>query len=370
MTPNVTNSELAHATIEDALAITVIICCHNGAARLPCTLAALSKQRLGPNVPWEVIVVDNASTDETASVAYDHWPSHAPAPLRVLREGRLGLNNARECGFEAARYEIVVFVDDDNSLTGDWLETALKLFQSRSEVGAVGGRTVGVFETPPSKWLEAESGNLAVGRPFHKSGPLPRERYLYGAGLCVRKRAWQQLRAQGFRCLGTDRQGTRLTSAGDVELCFALQLAGWTIWYEDSLVLEHHIPTQRCSWSYFRRLFRGHGISSVILDPYYRAFRNVAQTPRERLRTTWWWRLAGSVFMLISRPSHWIKAAFDRNEGSNSVLALEYIIGRVGALIALRNRYDEMFAQVEAACLNKNRAQHLSVLGKADRSDG
>src|SRR5215468_3703384 len=94
--------------------VSVIICCYNSSTRLPDTLSHLGRQNVRPSIPWEVVIVNNASTDNTTVVAHQCWPSDAPTVLRVVYEPRLGLSHARSRGLSEARYEIVSFVDDDN----------------------------------------------------------------------------------------------------------------------------------------------------------------------------------------------------------------------------------------------------------------
>src|SRR5690348_8092021 len=80
------------ALSEQQLGISVVICTYNGAERLPQTLAHLAAQEDTGTIAWEVLVVDNASTDDTAEVARRCWPADAPAPLRVVGEPRMGLS--------------------------------------------------------------------------------------------------------------------------------------------------------------------------------------------------------------------------------------------------------------------------------------
>ena len=70
--------------------VSVVICCHNSAKRLPETLAHLAAQDVPVGTPWEVIVVDNCSTDGTSEVASRTWASRMTVPLRVVREERAG----------------------------------------------------------------------------------------------------------------------------------------------------------------------------------------------------------------------------------------------------------------------------------------
>src|SRR5262249_17511403 len=95
--------------------VSVILCCHNSVTRLKPTLAHLAGQSGIGEREWEIVLVDNASTDQTASHAQSLWQSFgAPSELRVVSEPNLGLIHARVTGISSAGYEILTFVDDDN----------------------------------------------------------------------------------------------------------------------------------------------------------------------------------------------------------------------------------------------------------------
>ena len=123
------------------LGVSVVICCHNSLSRLPATLAHLKAQHVGGRIPWEVIVVDNASTDATSAVALDHWRKDAPTTLRVVGEPRLGLTHARERGFLEAKCEIVSFIDDDNWVCPNWIELVSEIMTNHPDMAACGGLT-------------------------------------------------------------------------------------------------------------------------------------------------------------------------------------------------------------------------------------
>src|SRR5262245_13852353 len=124
---------------ETSCGVSIIICCHNSAARLPETLAHLAVQKTPPNLPWEVVIVDNASTDDTAEAARTFWPKDHPRPLRIVREESLGLSQARIKGLAEARYEYITFADDDNWLCPEWIQTVAATFQLHPEVGMLSG---------------------------------------------------------------------------------------------------------------------------------------------------------------------------------------------------------------------------------------
>jgi glycosyltransferase involved in cell wall biosynthesis len=81
----------------DVLGVSVAICSHNGEKRLPRTIAHLKRQKVVNGLKWEVLLIDNASSDHTAAVVRQCWNDDAPAPLRIIHEPRLGLGHARAC---------------------------------------------------------------------------------------------------------------------------------------------------------------------------------------------------------------------------------------------------------------------------------
>jgi len=83
----------------ERLGVSIVICCHNSARLLPKTLSHLKRQRVPDGLSWEVVIVDNASTDDTGRIARGCWAEGGPVCLRVIREPRLGLSYARERGF-------------------------------------------------------------------------------------------------------------------------------------------------------------------------------------------------------------------------------------------------------------------------------
>jgi hypothetical protein len=106
--------------------VSVVLCCYNSVGRLPETLRHLSMQRLPSGCQWEVLLVDNASQDDTAFVASGLWEDLGrPAPLRIVHEPIPGLSSARNAGIRNACYEYVILCDDDNWLAPDNLLNTL-----------------------------------------------------------------------------------------------------------------------------------------------------------------------------------------------------------------------------------------------------
>jgi glycosyltransferase involved in cell wall biosynthesis len=247
--------------------VSVIICTYNGAALLPQTLRHLALQNVPPEIPWEVIVINNASTDQTAAVAASVWKNSGnQTPFSLLYQPEPGLTFARELGLQKARYEFVLFCDDDNWLCPDYVKRAYQLMMQHPEIGMLGGYGELVFQEKPPHWVK-NAHLFASGPQALRSGKVKRN-VVYGAGSVMRRTAFDALLKAGFRSRLTDRKGASLSSGGDYELCFALALAGYAIWYHDRLIFRHFIPAQRLTRAYHERYFRESAQSFSILVPY------------------------------------------------------------------------------------------------------
>jgi len=274
---------------------TVAICCYNSAKRLPETLQHLAAQKGVPSDSWEVLIIDNASTDETAKVARQSWTeaianansATAPVLFRIVHEEKPGLSEARKRAFAEARGEIVCFLDDDNWAPPHWLAKVRENFDVHPKIAGAGGPITEVLEAEPPAWWEQHKGNFTIWNPRDTAGPW--ERPLCGAGLCIRKSAWEQLREHGFEFQLSDRKGKNLSSGGDFELCYALLLTGWQLWYDPALHIQHFMPEERLTWNNLVRLNRGFGEQSVVLDAYKAAINGKRLPP-------WWKAFSISAF--------------------------------------------------------------------------
>ncbi len=334
--------------------VSVVICCHNSSCRLPAALTHLAAQQVPDDLPWEVIVIDNASSDDTAVIARSTWPVHAPVPLRVVHEPKLGLIHARHRGFVEAKYEFVSFIDDDNWVAPDWVEVVFDIMCHHPEVGACGGYSEPVCEADPPSWFSAYSSAFAVGCQGATPGDISDSRgYLWGAGLTIRRSAWCQLRDNGFGSLLLGRRGNELSAGEDSELCFALRLAGWRLWYEPKLQLRHYLPANRLKWMYLRRLYRGFGASTAGHDPYRLALADPGRVPSVSLSRTWWCQaLLSSARIMLQTAKLLVKLRRKRGAGLGGdfgVLWAEHQLGRATELVRRRGAYNRSIRSVYCA---------------------
>lgn len=231
--------------------VSIIICCHNGSQRLPETIRHIAQQVVPPYIPWELLIIDNGSTDNSAAVARSEWQKHrVDTYLRIVNEPLLGLSYARARGFKEARYEYIIMCDDDNWLAEDYVCNVYSIMSEKPNIGALGGFGKLVYEIDPST-IEL-SYIFAAGEQAPRSGKVM-ENKVYGAGCVIRNSAYKKLLESGFKSLLTDRRGTELSSGGDYELCLALAILGYDIWYDERLRFTHFITKERLNWEYYLR---------------------------------------------------------------------------------------------------------------------
>ncbi|HXZ80685.1 MAG TPA: glycosyltransferase [Terriglobales bacterium] len=330
--------------------VTVIICCHNSSALLPRTLEHLAQQRVDPHIPWEVLIVDNASTDGTASLARRLWPAESRANLRVVEEPKLGLAYARARGMAEASYEFLTFIDDDNWLNPSWVQLVYAVMRDHPEVGALGGIVEPEFETERPSWFAPVSYLYALGPAGEPSGDVTGIHMLCGAGLTVRKSALVDLDQKEFRFISVGRTGKSLGSGEDSELTYSLRLAGWRLWIDPTLRMKHFLPERRLHWDYARQL----AYWSAYTTPERDALVYACKPPRNGLllqvrylRESWIWQTTSMLAQLFLTPSGILKRSLKLGrDGDPDVLRCEFLHGRLDGLLAARPWYNQRSSEV------------------------
>jgi glycosyltransferase involved in cell wall biosynthesis len=246
--------------------ISVIIPTYNPTpSRMAKTLSGLHAQSLSTN-QWELIIIDNNS-HPPVKVDLNWHPHH-----KIIREEKPGLTHARLKGFDAATGTLIVMVDDDNILDNDYLKNILSIFESNNKLGAIGGKSLPLFETLPPNWLNEFYSNLALrdlGNVVLISGWQNKypEAAPIGAGMAIRRQALETYInkiTNGTRVI-TDRTGNSLSSGGDNDMVIEITRAGWQVGYFPELKLSHIIPPGRMQPKYLAKLLNNTNRSWVQL---------------------------------------------------------------------------------------------------------
>jgi glycosyltransferase involved in cell wall biosynthesis len=357
--------QAGHGIHRYAVGVSVAICCHNSAERLPETVAHLKCQQVRSDIDWEVIVIDNASTDDTSTVARQCWGDDGPVAMRVVNERRLGLSHARVRALLEARYELVSFIDDDNWVAPNWVEAVSEIMSLRPDVGACFGKKDSVCEGTAPWWFKQFEGQFVIGPDLNEARDFTdRPNDIPGAGLTIRKSAWIPLHESGFEFLGTGRCGRKLLGGEDTELVYALKFCRWRLWYDPRLRLRHFLPVRRLRWQYLRDCHYGFGISTVHLDSYYftdDGDGSLASRSLKEMRHTWTWQIVAVLQELIRADRRTVLLSrFARLEGEAEVLKVEGLLGRLSGLLRARSRHDESIERVRNAGWRKPRSLDMT----------
>jgi len=248
--------------------LSVLICTHNPRPHYLCrVLDALRHQSLQLH-RWELLVIDNASYEPLTTELCDvSWHPHA----RIIREDELGLSVARRRGMRTSSANLLVFVDDDNVLESDYLSRALEISEKWPVLGVWGsGCILPEFELTPPDYLKEFLNELAlrdIDRAQWSNVFPPFDAKPWGAGLCVRSNVaakYCQLDEESVIRI-SDRVGTSVLAAGDVEIGFVAASLGLGRGLFPELKLTHLIPKERLSEDYFIRIREGWQISDWLL---------------------------------------------------------------------------------------------------------
>ena len=237
--------------------LTVAICTRNRAASLERTLASLV-QCAPPEVPWEVVVVDNGSRDTTSTVLTRFA---GRLPLRAIIEDTPGLSRARNAAVRVARGEYIVWTDDDCVVDQRWLIEYAAAFNQWPDAAVFGGPIRPSFIDGPPAWLARTATRVASAFAARDLGPTPitlsteQNRLPYGANYAIR--AHEQRSRLYDEDLG---RGSFLATLGEESVLMEDLLRQGAVgrWVPNAGV-THCIPPERQRLSYLREYYEAYG---------------------------------------------------------------------------------------------------------------
>jgi glucosyl-dolichyl phosphate glucuronosyltransferase len=236
--------------------ISVVMSTYNRAAMLPAALDALLAQAGG--VPYEVIVVDNNSSDQTQQVV-DRYVERHPGKVRYVLEPAQGLSHGRNTGIRAARGGIIAFTDDDVEVAPDWIVRLKQAFDQYPAAGYIGGRVLPRWKEPPPRWLsDAHWSPLALqdyGDHPVRVGPFWPV-CLVGANLAFRRDVFHRV---GLFTPDFGRIMDGIGSTEDHDMQLRMWQAGLQGVYVPGVRMVAEIPPDRMQKRYHRRWHKGHG---------------------------------------------------------------------------------------------------------------
>jgi glucosyl-dolichyl phosphate glucuronosyltransferase len=241
--------------------ISIVICTFNRASLLHKMLESFFRQKQIDEIPYELLIVDNNSRDETAVVARKFLKN---GNVSYLREANQGLSFARNRGIAEAKGEIISFLDDDVLVHERWL-SSLKACFDETDTDVVGGRVSLKFEVPPEKWVGylfrkcLSEVDLGASRRVLSDGDG-----LYGANLSFRKKVFESV---GIFDISAGRSGQELLSGEETQLVRKILKKGGKVVYDPDVYVEHLIGPERLQWQYFVKRAKGDGLTLEFLEP-------------------------------------------------------------------------------------------------------
>lgn len=316
-------------TVEGTL-ISVIIPTRNRAGDLRRCLESLETQSMA-KPDFEVLVADNASSDETCDVCKEF--SSRFGNFKYLFETTLGQHAGRHAGLKHAKGEILTFADDDIIASKNWLEGVKESFGA-DEIAMVGGKNLPKYEGPRPGWFEGlwirdKFGKrlgyyslLDFGDETKKISPV----FIYGCNLSIRRAVLNEL--GGFHPDVMPKELVRYTGDGDTGLSRAVRRRGYSALYNPKATVYHLVPKSRLTESYLEyRLF-----TQGVADSYSQIRKSGGIRTRDelvglvrRVRSKWKRGLQRDVKHRI-RESYWRGYTYHRSEVKKDPSLLEWVL--------------------------------------------
>lgn len=258
--------------------VSVIVCFYNAYGRLRETLQSIVDQDVIEGIDWEIIMVDNNSTDGAKDIVEEFKKVYeSKVSINYVFEPTPGLSNARTAGFLYSHFEYLLFCDDDNLPAKEYVTLAYKLMHENNSIGMLGGKGFIDARLKLPAWFDNVETAYAVGNQYEHSGNITAcKGYVWGAGMVMRRTAWQKVIDNGFQgFLLTGRKSSSKSLAGeDTEMCILIQNAGYEIHYSNQLEFIHAIPQSRLNWDYYKSICKGFAHAQIFVENYLLYFNN------------------------------------------------------------------------------------------------
>lgn len=239
------------------MTLSIIICSYNRASYISDALTSLYGQSSGLD-DFEVIIVDNNSTDNTKEV-YAQWRhTNTNGQFTFISEMQQGASFARNTGAAIAKGEWVCFMDDDAVATTDYVKNIIKHIQDQPFIVGFGGRIIPKYIPAEPKWMSYYVSSL-VGNFDYASTACAFEngKYPLESNMIVKKSVYDQI--GGFNVNLPGVVGTLRIGGEGKELFYKIIALGHTIYYDPSICVHHVVEVKKLTSEYMYRVASGIG---------------------------------------------------------------------------------------------------------------
>lgn len=239
------------------LKISVVICTYNRSAYIQDAMQSLYDQTLTKD-SYEVIVVNNRSTDSTEFICKTFVDSHRDASFSYLEERQQGASFARNTGARLAQSPLLCFMDDDAIADPDYLERIVLFFETHPDAGGLGGRIIPKYIPAEPKWMSHYVSSL-VGH-FHYSETVSvfaHNKYPLESNMVIRKADFDAI--GGFNTALPGVMGTLRIGGEGKDFFFRLKALDRVIYYDPDIRVQHVVETAKLTPEYMYRVASGIG---------------------------------------------------------------------------------------------------------------
>ena len=255
----------------------IVVCTYNGKSRLKETFEHILNLQIPENTRLELVVVDNRSTDGTASFVRDYFNGiNHQLQLKILNEDNPGKPYALEKAFDQVSCTHAITCDDDNWLSSDYLLVADQIIKENQNIGIIGAKSEGVFEGEVPDWFDGVKDAYVVGEQAKEVGFFDQNTdFVWGAGMILTMEVWDKLRSIDYSFVIGKNIGKAVGE--DSELSLLTKYLGYRFYYDDRLLLKHFMPDKRLTWEVATSYYRGFGSTK----PYFIIYKNIYRKGRQ-----------------------------------------------------------------------------------------
>lgn len=238
--------------------LSIVVCTYNRAQYLRKTFEHLLQQQLDQS-RFEVIIVNNNSTDQTEEICQAFIAQHPKARIRYVVETNQGHSFSRNRGIRESTGAIIGFIDDDAFVDPQFGTNIIRFFQDHPEAQAIGGKILPVYEGKAPRWMSHFLLPLVSALDMgNEVKPFKGRKFPVGANIAFRREVFDQY---GLFNVALGRIGSGLMGGDEKELIYRLKNNSDPIYYVPDVKVDHIIPDKRLQIPYIQGLARGVGKS-------------------------------------------------------------------------------------------------------------
>ena len=242
--------------------ISVVICTYNRAAYIQDAMDSLYHQTIDKQ-QYEIIIVNNNSSDNTVQVCEDWIAAHADAHYAFYTEMKQGASFARNTGAALAKGSLLCFMDDDAIAEPDYLERIIRFFEEHPDAGGLGGRIIPKYIPAEPIWMSYYVSSMVGNFDYSSTvAVFTANKYPLESNMIIRKIDFDAI--NGFNVDLPGVVGTMRIGGEGKDFFFRLKDLGRVIYYDPAIKVQHVVETSKLTKEYMYRVASGMGRGEKI----------------------------------------------------------------------------------------------------------